>query len=122
MNTKRYSKAEFIDLFLIINTGFLGWITESMVAVYFTQEKEHEIELLVFYNKEPTPFDKKILSQEILNLLKDQLSDYNIRTVEYKQIVLESTLASFKEVNKDFAKKYWPIFQKYEFASYDLED
>lgn len=116
------NKKNFNDVFLIVQGSFIGWITDSMHSAYIANSKEYELELIIFFSKQPTQLETKIVSEEILFYIEDSICDYGLPKVNYRPIILESTIGKFKEREGAWLNNYWPIFGKYDPMPYDLSD
>lgn len=117
-----FDRADFDDIFLAVHGAFLGWITDTMQAAYINLISPSELELLVFYSKDPSNLDLKIMEEEILFSIEDSVINNGIQKVSSKGIVLEGTMANFKSSNNGYLDNYWPVFIKYEFMDCDLLD
>ena len=69
----------------------------------------------------PSNLDLKIINEEILFYIEDSLLSYGNYTINNKIIVLDSTIADFKEKGGMWLNNYFSIFQKYDFMPYDLD-
>lgn len=116
-------KENYDSIHLIVNGAFLGWITDSMRAAFIATRVPNQLELIIFFGGEPSKLDQKIVEQEIIFYIEDSGFDYGINTVNYRAIILENdTIAGFKEKGGMWINEYSPVFQKYDFQSYDVED
>ena len=111
----------FDDIFLIVNGAFVGWLTDNMHAAYISQDNTQELNLFLFYKSPPNQLDEKIMQNEVLFAVIDQSRSYGINKLNCKSFVVES-ISAFKEADGEWLSQCFPIFRKYEFQLYDLED
>ena len=114
-------KKNFDDIFLIVHSAFLGWVTDSMQASYIANRTENELDLVILFNKKPLELDLSIVTNEILFNIEDSICDYGINKINYHSIILDNTVGEFKETGGHWVNEYWPVFQKYDPMPYDLE-
>ncbi|MGB1296405.1 MAG: hypothetical protein ACPG6V_13085, partial [Flavobacteriales bacterium] len=94
---KWISNIKFDDVLLIIQGAFLGWITNPMIAAYFTYNVKNEIDLVILFNCKPTKIDIRIIESEILPYLEDNILEYGINNINIQQLTITSSINEFKE-------------------------
>jgi len=117
-----FDKKNMNNVFFIVHDAFIGFITDSMYACYIANFKEKELEMVVIYNKEPSELDTKLIQRQVIQNIENNMSRYGINNVTYRYIVLDTTFTKYIEKEGNWINKYWPVFLKYEFKSYDLLD
>lgn len=117
-----FDKKNMNNVFFIVHDAFISFIIDSMYACYIANFKEKELDIVIFFKKEPSKLDINLLRREVIQNIEDNMSRYGINKVVYRNIVLETTFSNFIEKEGKWINKYLPVFLKYEFKSYDLLD
>lgn len=121
MNNVNWIQQEnFDDTFILVHGAFIGWITNSMLAVYIGQLKNEELELIIFFRQQPSKMEMAIIDDEILFSISDSLIDVGIKNLNYRPLILSGSIGEFKANDNQWLMKFWPIFQKYEMQEYDM--